>query len=247
MKSSHAFTLVELLAVTAVIAILAALLLPVLSKATSKARQIVCASNMRQAIMAVALYAHDHADTIPPNEYWTTHRGADGLRHFHLETTYARLLEPYIGNWTRIAKCPGGKDVAAGPVICTTWESLKHAKLLALFVTYYPIEFTDQPLRVKICQVRKPCEALLFTDSFAPWWAAGRVFSPLEVPPAPLDADGTMVNARYGYNSNHAAPTVHSGGGNAALLDSHVTWVSYDRLWHLDEDGEVTHPFWYPE
>jgi len=50
-----------------------------------------------------------------------------------------------------------------------------------------------------------------------------------------------------GVNSDLAAPTVHSGGSNCSLLDGHVEWVRYETLWKLDDQGEVTHPFWYPE
>ena len=55
-----AFTLVEFLTVIATIAILAALLLPVLNKAKIKAQQTACSSNLRQLSLAWALYHDDN-------------------------------------------------------------------------------------------------------------------------------------------------------------------------------------------
>jgi prepilin-type N-terminal cleavage/methylation domain-containing protein len=60
-RPSIAFTLVELLVVIAVIAILAALLLPALSKAKAQSYRIWCTSNQKQLTLAFVLY--EHSDT----------------------------------------------------------------------------------------------------------------------------------------------------------------------------------------
>lgn len=104
-KKNNAFTLIELLVVIAIITILAALLLPVLSRAREQARSSVCKSNLKQIGIAFLLYAQDWEETFPAKY------GIFATDHQRL---MASLLTPYI-------KRKAGADVWFCPSAPRNW------------------------------------------------------------------------------------------------------------------------------
>ena len=76
--SSGGFSLIELLVAIAIIAILAALLFPVLSKAKERGQRTACLNNLKQLQGGWLLYVDDDSDWMPPNLWDGVHGPAAG-------------------------------------------------------------------------------------------------------------------------------------------------------------------------
>ena len=113
-QKSARFTMIELLVVISIIVILAALLLPALQKAKSKALDITCKNNLKSMGYAASMYSSDY------NDYVVYYCGTDSNSKYgiwynrlklYLGEGFARMSDPYVG--------PQKKDYTINPVsIC---------------------------------------------------------------------------------------------------------------------------------
>ncbi|MFA6175451.1 MAG: type II secretion system protein [Phycisphaerae bacterium] len=105
MSQKRAFTLIELVAVCAIIAILIGLLFPAIRSVTEKANAVKCINNLRQIGVAIILYAGDNEQRLPGPCY--------------IAVTYSSsvvsLLDPYLRSNKNVWECPSHPTVRGVP------------------------------------------------------------------------------------------------------------------------------------
>jgi prepilin-type N-terminal cleavage/methylation domain-containing protein/prepilin-type processing-associated H-X9-DG protein len=179
-----AFTLIELLVVIAIIGILAAILLPVLSRAKGQAQGILCLNNTKQLTLGWHMYANDFEDQLPYNlgmagsSFRTPLNWANNVMTWGLDpdnTNIATLTEASLGSFvsrgTAIYRCPS--DHVASPIQSAAgWDGRIRSYSMNAMVgnagdfstNGYNVNNPDYVQFFKITQITQPTEIFVFLD-----------------------------------------------------------------------------------
>ncbi|MGD0539530.1 MAG: H-X9-DG-CTERM domain-containing protein [Verrucomicrobiota bacterium] len=230
---AEAFTLIELLVVIAIIAILAALLLPALSRAKDRAHTVACMNNLRELELCLQLYVTDNNDYFVPNNsvavgsFGTNaptvdNRGLSWLPDGSARTEIdpSNIISGLLFQYNRslpIYHCPADRSTLQTPdgqlLPQLRWRSYNLSQSVNGYPQGDPDVYQFIPTWTQFTEVRQPPPSALFAfiDESADTIADAEFGNP------PVGSPWFTQNIWWDMPSDR-----HSQGANLAFADGHV-------------------------
>jgi prepilin-type N-terminal cleavage/methylation domain-containing protein/prepilin-type processing-associated H-X9-DG protein len=249
--SRGAFTVIELLVVIAIIAILAALILPVLSKAKSNAKTSSCLNNLKELTLAWTLYAGDNRDYLVNN-----YTEGDGVCGNGAWVSSGR--EPGVGSWTGNARTdtndlaivhgslfpyngqPASYHCPADLSYCTRFPSVSRLRSISISTGMNWRDLSqDDPTNAtfgKFADILQPRPrgASVFLDEAANSIddnAIG-IFGGIS-----SRSSGSIDPSQGNYSYWNVPASRHNNGGVLSFADGHVEWWKWVDHWILEANA----------
>ena len=247
-RPRRGFTLVELLVVIGVIAVIVALLLPTLGRATDSARRIQCASNIRNLLQWTECYAAENRGWLPalhsPNVCWpywfdSNSNGFDWRN---------RMLSD-LGDTRDLFYCPSNPAWN----INTYWNFPDG--LLTDTVSVWGYSYYPRPVQDVFVWANPPTASSPMKLSNQPWTASQLTDSPYYdvIWSDNCRSDNGQFGSAEGANhvfGNEPTPAVMpngNGGTNVGYLDGHVEWIAQNsmlRRWYYIDSTDTYRGYW---
>ncbi len=232
MKRTKGFTLIELLVVIAIIALLLAIVMPALSLAKEKAKNLSCRANVRSLSLALRLYSEQ----------------TNGKLFGYHSGLYINQLTEHIGELDKVRYCPSTK--VDDSINYTAWGSSQSSWTWNNGVTEpehgsfglngWLYSQTPSGIVSKNMFEARGYSNTLNTKNSA---AVPVFFDAIWVDAWPQDTDTVPVNFNLDRGSGGADPAFnhihrllirrHKGTSNVSFLDGHVESVELEQLWSL--------------
>ncbi|GMV37568.1 MAG: hypothetical protein AMXMBFR61_20760 [Fimbriimonadales bacterium] len=227
----RAFTLIELLVVIAIIAILAAILFPVFSRARETAKDKQCLSNCRQIGLALRMYIDDHAGVWPifyaydpdPPGWQPGHKGIEVLIYPYTKSKHVFLCPMDRGTPIMQTEVPGAKNYMEAYGTSYQFTSCSFTIIAGeSFINQYVYDFTRI---VKDSAFVEPARTRVIRDVEFPWF---------DEPP-------------YSFPPEYFA-VWHRLGGSCVFADGHAEFVTNPAKFAsflVSPGGWVTSEHWF--